>query len=171
MRLIAILSVLVLCQKADAAYSGSIPNGSPVPKNSDCSVAAKPAGGGGGRLQVEAGGTERKADMQLTPRRSFFKGPLSTEVLATGPGIVEKVGTNNHLGRYVVINHSRNVKSSYGHLEASTVKRGQQVGIGDVIGKIGKSGATTSPGLHYMITQGKRSLNPLQFIKTDAPRR
>ncbi len=170
MRLIAILSVLVLCQTADAAYSGSIPNGSPVPKNSDCSVAAKPAGGGGVGCKLKPAAPSEKP-ICSSPHGAHFKGPLGTEVLATGPGIVEKVGTNNHLGRYVVINHSRNVKSSYGHLEASTVKRGQQVGIGDVIGKIGKSGATTSPGLHYMITQGKRSLNPLQFIKTDAPRR
>ena len=169
MRLITILSVLLLFQAADAAYSGSVPSGSPVPKNSDCSVAAKPAGGGGVGCKLKPA-APREKPICSSPHGAHFTGPLGTEVLATGPGIIEKVGTNNHMGRYVVIKHSRNVKTSYGHLEASTVKRGQRVGIGDVIGKIGKSGSTTSPGLHYMITQGKRSLNPLQFITTGSRR-
>ena len=166
MRSITILSVLLLFQTADAAYSGSVPSGSPVRKNSDCSVAAKPAGGGGVGCKLKLAEPSEKPICN-SPHGAHFEGPLGTEVLATGPGIIEKVGTNNHLGRYVVINHSRNVKTSYGHLEASTVKRGQRVGVGDVIGR---SGSTTSPGLHYMITQGKRSLNPLQFIKGSARR-
>ena len=169
MRSIAILSVLLLFQTANAGYDSSIPNGSPVPKNSDCSVAAKPAGGGGVGCKLKPAEPKAKP-ICSSPHGTHFKGPLGTQVLATGPGVVEKIGTNNHLGRYVVINHSRNVKTSYGHLEASTVKRGQRVSIGDVIGKIGKAGSTTSPGLHYMITQGKRSLNPLQFIRTGSRR-
>ena len=81
------------------------------------------AGGVGCKLKPAA---PSEKPICSSPHGAHFKGPLGTEVLATGPGIVEKVGTNNHLGRYVVINHSRNVKSSYGHLEASTVKRGQR---------------------------------------------
>ena len=169
MRSLTILSVLVLFQAANAGYSGSIPNGSPVPKNSDCSVAAKPAGGGGVGCKLKLAEPREKAICN-SPHGAHFTGPIGTNVLATGPGVVEKISSNTHLGNYVVINHKSNVKTSYGHLEASTVKRGQQVSVGDVIGKIGRSGTTSSPGLHYMITQGKRSLNPLQYIRSGARR-
>ena len=166
MRLISFLSIFALLQAAHAAYNGGVPNGSPVPKNSGCSVASKPVGDGGVGCKLK-GPTPREKPSCGSPHGAHFNGPPGTEVLATGPGVVERVGTNNSLGNYVVINHSANVKTSYGHLDVSTVRRGQRVDLGDVIGKIGKSGNTRAPGLHYMITQGKRSLNPLQYIRPD----
>ena len=166
MRLLSILGVVLLLHTAEAAYDGNVPNGSPVPANSDCHVAAKPAGANGASCRIK-GPTPREKPVCSSPNGAHFNGPLGTDVLATGPGVVERVGTNNHLGNYVVINHSSNVKTSYGHLESSSVRRGQRVMLGDVIGTIGKSGSTTGPGLHYMITQGRRSLNPIQYIRVE----
>ncbi len=169
MRLISFLSVLILSQAAHAAYNGGVPNGSPVPKNSGCSVASKPVGGNGAGCKLKAP-TPREKAICGSPHGVHFNGPPGTEVLATGPGVVERVGTNNSLGNYVVINHSANVKTSYGHLGTFSVQRGQRVNLGDVIGKIGKTGNTRAPGLHYMITQGKRSLNPLQYTRSNSRR-
>ena len=120
-------------------------------------------------MQTEGSDAQRKG-VCGSPHGVHFNGPPGTEVLATAPGVVERVGTNNSLGNYVVINHSANVKTSYGHLGTFSVQRGQRVNLGDVIGKIGKTGNTRAPGLHYMITQGKRSLNPVQYIRSNSRR-
>ena len=111
MRSLTIFSVLVLFQAANAGYSGSVPNGSSVPRNSNCSVASKPAGAGVGCILKPAAPAEKA--ICSSPHGAHFNGPIGTIVLATGPGVVEKVGSNSNLGTsYVVINHSANVKTS-----------------------------------------------------------
>ena len=161
MRLISFLSIFALLQAAHAAYNGGVPNGSPVPKNSGCSVASKPVGDGGVGCKLKAP-TPREKAICGSPHGVHFNGPPGTEVLATGPGVVERVGTNNSLGNYVVINHSANVKTSYGHLDVSTVRRGQRVDLGDVILHIFRPETREHYGLEKMWSVALPPAEPME---------
>jgi len=79
-------------------------------------------------------------------------------------------------GNYVVIQHNDGTYSLYAHLYANsiTVKANDSVKQGQVIGKIGSSGNSTGPHLHFEIRQGNNSsssaVDPLNYISADAPR-
>lgn len=79
-------------------------------------------------------------------------------------------------GNYVIIQHSNGTYTLYGHLyEGSiTVKAGDQVEQGQVIGKMGSSGYSTGAHLHFEVRVGNNSSNstdnPLNYISADNPR-
>ncbi|MFO1243502.1 MAG: M23 family metallopeptidase [Rickettsiales bacterium] len=99
-------------------------------------------------------------------KRAFHAGidiaaPLGTKVLATADGIVDSTGYGKGLGKYVKIKHSDGSYSIYGHLGNSTVSAGKAVIAGETIGRIGMTGRTTGPHLHFGIKQGEALINPV----------
>lgn len=90
-----------------------------------------------------------------------IRAPLGTPVMAVANGIVTKVvTTENADGKYVILRHdsiSFNGKpaasyySSYLHLESASVTEGSSIKKGDILGKVGMSGITTTPHLHFQI--------------------
>lgn len=90
-----------------------------------------------------------------------IRAPLGTPVMAMANGVVTKVvNTENADGKYVIIRHDGIVYdgrpkasyySSYLHLEAATAVEGTVVKKGDVIGRVGMTGITTTPHLHFQI--------------------
>lgn len=64
------------------------------------------------------------------------------------------------LGRHVVIDHGDGLVSYYGHLASTSVRRGQNVKAGDIIGREGRSGTTTGPHLHFEIRRHDQPINP-----------
>ena len=79
-------------------------------------------------------------------------------------------------GNYVIIQHSNGTYTLYGHLyeNSITVKAGDQVEQGQVIGKMGSSGYSTGAHLHFEVRVGNNSTssteNPLNYISADNPR-
>ena len=55
----------------------------------------------------------------------------------------------------------------YGHMREYTVKVGQNVKRGEVIGYVGNSGKSTAPHLHYEVIKNKEKINPVYFFSSE----
>ena len=105
----------------------------------------------------------------FTGKRAVHKGVdmggwPGTPVYATASGIVTKAGNTNRYGRMVEIDHGCGIKTRYGHLKKVLVKKGQQIDHRHVIGKLGSTGRSTGPHVHYEIRVGDEPLDPQKFI-------
>ncbi len=90
----------------------------------------------------------------LTGSRRFHSGvdiaaPSGAPVLATGAGTVVSAGWNGGYGNAVIIQHSDNQQTLYGHLSKVSVQAGQSIAQGTVIGLVGSTGNSTGPHLHF----------------------
>lgn len=84
-------------------------------------------------------------------RGTDYAAPTGTPVFATGAGRVTSAGHTAPNGNYVVIRHSGGIETKYLHLSRieNGVKRGTSVQQGDMIGRVGSTGWSTGPHLHY----------------------
>ena len=97
-----------------------------------------------------------------------FSAPIGTEVFATADGIVVKVEKSYFgYGNMVVIDHGFGYKTVYAHLSSFIVKRGEKIKRGQLIAKVGSSGKSTSPHLHYEVHKNNRAVNPIHFFFND----
>lgn len=85
-------------------------------------------------------------------------------VRATGDGLVLQASDQGGLGRAVFLSHGYGLTTRYGHLSAVTVRPGQRVKRGDVIGRVGNTGRSTGPHLHYEVRLDGEPLNPIGYI-------
>ncbi|MDP9138791.1 MAG: M23 family metallopeptidase [Pseudomonadota bacterium] len=92
-----------------------------------------------------------------------FRNPAGTAVLATADGRVVAAGWEGAYGRMVEISHDNGVSTRYAHLSGINVVVGQRVASGSVVGKIGNTGRSTGPHLHYETRVNKRALDPAKF--------
>ncbi|HKV55888.1 MAG TPA: peptidoglycan DD-metalloendopeptidase family protein [Candidatus Binataceae bacterium] len=86
-----------------------------------------------------------------------------TPVKAVADGRVETAGWCGELGRCVRIRHAGEIVSIYGHLSQipPEIQPGADVRLGQVIGRVGTSGLSTGPHLHYALEEDGRYVNPL----------
>ena len=96
-----------------------------------------------------------------------FTGPIGKPIYATGNGKVIKVGTESGYGKHVIIDHGYTYKTHYAHLSAYTVKRGQKVKRGDIIGFLGNTGRTSGPHIHYEVLKNNIPVNPINYFFND----
>jgi len=94
-----------------------------------------------------------------------FKAPTGTPVLATGDGKVIKAGRNGGYGKVVVIQHKNGMTTRYAHLSRILVKVGERVRTGTRIGKVGSTGRSTGPHLHYEVRRNKSARNPAKYMR------
>ncbi len=90
-----------------------------------------------------------------------------TPIYATADGIVETTAWRSGYGKTVIINHGNGIKTLYGHLSNYMVKKGQSVKRNQLIAKMGSTGLSTGPHLHYEIRVNDVVLNPELFIFFD----
>ena len=85
-----------------------------------------------------------------------------------GYTIVGTADGNNHgYGNMIEIDHKVDGRSSrYAHLSKILVKKGQQVKRGELIGKVGSTGMSTGPHLHYEVLIDGKQVNPLRYMIT-----
>jgi len=105
----------------------------------------------------------------FTNKREFHAGidvigRTGTAVVAPATGAVINLGYDRWLGNYIVLQHSDELKTIYGHLDEVSVRKGDRVGRGDVIGRVGNTGLSTSSHLHYSVLERNRAVNPMQYI-------
>jgi murein DD-endopeptidase MepM/ murein hydrolase activator NlpD len=92
-----------------------------------------------------------------------------TPIYASAPGIIgEAAFSENSLGNYVRINHANGFFTMYAHCSEVLVKKGDIVKRGDLIARVGSTGKSTGPHLHYEVHIGLDSpYNPQEFINID----
>lgn len=93
-----------------------------------------------------------------------------TPVLATADGIVTFSGWRSGYGRLVEILHPNGLATRYAHNQANLVKEGDQVRKGQVIAKVGSTGRSTGPHVHFEIRKDGKPINPLPYVGTEPPR-
>jgi murein DD-endopeptidase MepM/ murein hydrolase activator NlpD len=91
-----------------------------------------------------------------------FGARTGTPVRAVADGVVKYAAWNGGHGRYVKVDHEGGAKTSYSHLSAIAVKNGQRVKQGQVIGKVGSTGYSTGPHLHYQLWVGGKLVDALK---------
>lgn len=88
-----------------------------------------------------------------------------TPIYATAPGKVIEAGWSNVFGRYVKIDHGYGYRTLYGHMSKILVKRGQTVARGEVIGKVGSTGRSSGPHVHYSVFVWGKAVNPIPYLE------
>jgi len=97
-----------------------------------------------------------------------FAAPKGAKVYATADGKVQSIDTKSRkYGNYITINHGYGYKTLYAHLSKISVKSGQKIKRGDVIGYVGDTGKSISPHIHYEVHRDGKPVNPLHFYFAD----
>ena len=96
-----------------------------------------------------------------------FAAPVGTPVRATGDGMVIETQPKSAQGLKIVIDHDYGYKTVYSHLESFSVKKGQKVTRGQIIGKVGSTGMSTAPHLHYEVHKNGKPVDPINYYFND----
>jgi murein DD-endopeptidase MepM/ murein hydrolase activator NlpD len=88
-----------------------------------------------------------------------------TPIKATADGVVSYSGFTQSSGYVVLIEHGCGFSTAYAHNRSNTVKVGQRLKRGEVIGYIGSSGKSTGPHVHYEVWEKGKSVNPNKFLQ------
>ncbi len=94
-----------------------------------------------------------------------LRGETGGPVRATAYGSVTVAGWQGGYGKMVEIDHGNGFSTRYGHLSEIDVKVGQSVHIGQTIGKIGSTGRSTGPHLHYETRINDEPVDPQKFLR------
>lgn len=86
--------------------------------------------------------------------------PQGTSIYPSAEGTVITAAWSNIYGNYVILEHNSGYKTLYGHMSKITCTKGQYVYQSTVIGKVGSTGQSTGPHLHFTVYKNDRSINP-----------
>lgn len=90
--------------------------------------------------------------------------PYGTPVGAARGGVVVSSGWMGGYGKAVIIQHDEGFKTLYGHLSTINVRPGQKVKAGQFIGRVGSTGWSTGPHLHFTLWQYNKLINPMKVL-------
>tara|TARA_R110000737_G_scaffold53907_6_gene75783 strand:- start:11141 stop:11995 length:855 start_codon:yes stop_codon:yes gene_type:complete len=93
-----------------------------------------------------------------------FAGSENADIIATAAGVVSWAGERYGYGQLIEINHGDSLKTRYGHNKAIKVSVGDVVSKGQVIAKMGSTGRSTGPHVHYEILRNNRQIDPKKFV-------
>jgi len=95
-----------------------------------------------------------------------FAAPTGRKIFAAANGRVIHKGRKGGYGKTIIIRHSNGLKTLYAHLNSysSRVKVGSRVKQGQFIGRVGSTGMSTGPHLHFGLYKNGRAINPLRVI-------
>ena len=93
-----------------------------------------------------------------------IEAPIGTPVVSGASGKVSFVGWQNGYGQLVIVDHGGGLSTRYGHLSHIDVALGQQVSRGEFLGKVGSTGRSTGPHLHYEVRINDQAVDPLQYL-------
>jgi murein DD-endopeptidase MepM/ murein hydrolase activator NlpD len=105
----------------------------------------------------------------FTGRRQFHRGidivaDHGTPILATADGVVSRATRLSDYGKTLDLSHGHGYVTRYGHMSELLVRAGQQVRRGDVIGRVGSTGRSTGPHVHYEVFRDGRRVNPWRYL-------
>ncbi|WP_255459118.1 M23 family metallopeptidase [Mucilaginibacter lacusdianchii] len=145
-----LISFLIICHNA-ISQSAQNPVNFSLPLKS-----IHPTSVYGWRIHPVTGKFRFHQGIDLKARREFIYTILDGTVLQTG--------FDMHTGNYVLIAHSQELQSLYGHLSTITVYPGEMVFAGQVLGISGSTGQVTGEHLHFAIRYRSKSIPPLAFL-------
>ncbi|MBQ7488987.1 MAG: M23 family metallopeptidase [Bacteroidales bacterium] len=93
--------------------------------------------------------------------------PKGTPVYATADGVVSRENGGSGYGINVVINHGYSYKTVYAHLSKKSVKPGQKIKRGQLIGYVGNTGLSFGSHLHYEVRKNDIPVNPVHYFFND----
>ena len=96
-----------------------------------------------------------------------IEAPWGAPVVAGASGSVSFVGWQNGYGQLVIVDHGGGLTTRYGHLSHIDVELGQTVSRAQLLGKVGSTGRSTGPHLHYEVRINDQPVNPLQYLLLD----
>ena len=105
----------------------------------------------------------------VTGMHSFHRGidlaaPYGTEVFSVRAGTVAEIGYNSILGNYVIVSHDNGWTSLYGHLSTVNTSLHAPVQAGTFIGRVGSTGMSTGPHLHFELRHHGQSRDPGRLL-------
>jgi murein DD-endopeptidase MepM/ murein hydrolase activator NlpD len=101
----------------------------------------------------------------FTGARSYHSGvdmacPTGTNIYAAMAGKVTATGYNSTYGNYVIVAHHSGYKTLYGHMSAILCHKGSYVTQDTRIGRVGSTGMSTGPHLHFTVFKNNKQVNP-----------
>jgi len=91
--------------------------------------------------------------------------PTGTPIYAAASGTVIFSGWKGTLGKFIVVNHGNGIQTYYAHCSTLLVSKGDTVSAGQQIAKVGSTGRSTGPHLHFEIRLNGSALNPQSYIR------
>lgn len=91
-------------------------------------------------------------------------GNIGDPIFAAESGFASLVSYNSIYGNYMKLNHGKGVETLYGHCDVMFIKEGDYVTKGQIIGKIGNTGRSTGPHLHFEVRVNGKADNPLNYV-------
>jgi murein DD-endopeptidase MepM/ murein hydrolase activator NlpD len=114
-------------------------------------------GFGGRRDPFGGGSSEFHSGQDISAERG-------TPVYAAGIATVKFAGTQGGYGLVVILDHGDGITTRYGHLSKIEVVAGQQLARGEMIGRVGSTGRSTGPHLHYEVRINEEAVNPRAYL-------
>src|SRR6185503_13887622 len=93
-----------------------------------------------------------------------YAAPWGSTVLSAGYGKVTFVGQMSGYGNCVEVTHGNGLVTRYGHLSSYIVKEGQTVDTGTPIAKVGSTGRSTGPHLHFEVRRADNAVDPSRYL-------
>ena len=90
--------------------------------------------------------------------------PYGTPIVAPADGIVTYSGIKAGFGKFVQIDHGYGIETLYAHSQKLFVKKGEKVSRGKLLAKVGSTGYSTGPHLHYEVRVNGIAVDPLYFV-------
>ena len=97
-----------------------------------------------------------------------FRGEVGDPIRATAAGTVSAAGWSGGYGKMVEIDHGNGLSTRYGHLSQIDVDIGDKVRIGQIVGRMGSTGRSTGPHLHYETRVDGEAVDPQKFLNAGA---
>lgn len=137
-----------------------------APGNSEDSIPSiKPLEGAVVSLEYGYEGPNPVTNKHMHHKGIDLKAELGTDVVATGNGKVIEASENKGWGKLIIIEHGGQYQTYYAHLNDFSVKQGDKVVKGQVIGHVGSTGYSTGPHLHYEVRKDGINENPSLYFK------
>lgn len=115
---------------------------------------------------VNGYGWQTNAELQKETLREGIdiSAPAGSSVHAAAPGKVKIVTDSTQFGKILIIEHGQGLETFYGHLADVLVKDGDVVSQGQVVGRVGKTGAA-APVLYFELRENGKAIDPIPRIK------
>jgi len=114
----------------------------------------------GWRDSPHGGGTKRHAGLDVAA-------PIGTPIVAAADGHVIFAAYNKAYGNVMVVDHGYGLTSKYAHCSKFVAQPGDRVKRGELIARVGNTGRSTGPHLHFEVREDGVPTNPLKFLRSE----